>query len=143
MSAEAPTRKYDPLEEDFSWVSKHLPRALASQWHGTITPNGMHWTKEKRGRKGRKVVLSTVMMTGMVEQDGRRWLHLSFSHPGRLPTWTEFVAVKELFLGREAKAIQVIPPRSEHVNIHPHCLHLFECVDGDPLPDFTQQTGHI
>jgi hypothetical protein len=27
------------------------------------------------------------------------------------------------------------------VNIHPNCLHLFVCVDNDPLPDFTRGEG--
>jgi hypothetical protein len=28
-------------------------------------------------------------------------------------------------------------------NIHPNCLHLFCCLDGDPLPDFTGGMGTI
>jgi hypothetical protein len=44
--------------------------------------------------------------------------------------------VKELFIGGDRQAIQVMPPRSNHVNIH-EVLHLWHCLDGDGLPDFT------
>lgn len=80
----------------------------------------------------------TVIISESVELDGRRWLHFSTAFPNRLPTWDEFVATKETFLGAESKAIQVLAPRSQWVNINPHVLHLFECLDADPLPDFTR-----
>lgn len=76
--------------------------------------------------------------------DGKRWLHFSMSSKGRCPTWEELVEAKEAFLGTETKAIQVIPPRSEYVNIHPHVLHLWVEVNGrDGLPDFTDGTGSL
>ncbi len=28
-------------------------------------------------------------------------------------------------------------------NIHPNVLHLFVCLDGDPLPDFTRGKGSL
>jgi len=31
----------------------------------------------------------------------------------------------------------VVPPRSQYVNINPTVLHLWVCLDGDVLPDFT------
>ena len=50
---------------------------------------------------------------------------------------------KELFVGRDEFAYQVIPPRDQHVNIHPNVLHLWSCLDGSPLPDFTRGTGSL
>lgn len=77
------------------------------------------------------------------ELDGRVWLHVSASRGSRLPSYADLVEVKELFIGRERKAVQVFPSRAEHVNIHPHALHLWHCVDGDVLPDFTHGSGSL
>lgn len=85
----------------------------------------------------------TVIVSEDIEQDGRRWRHFSTAFPNRLPTWDEFVATKEAFLGAESKAIQVLAPRSQWVNINPYVLHLFECMDADPLPDFTRGLGTL
>lgn len=68
---------------------------------------------------------------------GELWAHLSVSAqvPARLPTWDELGWCKRYFLG-DRKAIQVLPPKAEYVNIHPHVLNLYACLDRDPLPDF-------
>lgn len=84
-----------------------------------------------------------VIASDAVEQDGRRWVHLSMSHPDHLPTWREVVAVRNAFLGPETRCIQIVPPASSHVNIHEFCLHLWHCHDGDALPDFTHGKGSI
>lgn len=70
------------------------------------------------------------------ERDGRRWMHLSISRSDRLPSWEELRDAKNELLGRHVKAIQVLPPEDEYVNIHPNVLHLWVCLDGDVLPDF-------
>jgi hypothetical protein len=78
----------------------------------------------------------SLIVTACREADGHLWVHLSVAGRDRLPTWPELVAVRDWIVGAEAKAIQVVPPRSEYVNLHPFCLHLWVCLDGDPLPDF-------
>jgi len=78
----------------------------------------------------------TVMVTAKRERDERRWLHVSVSHTSRLPDWKDLREVKDIFIGRERRALQVLPPESEYVNIHPRVLHLWCCLDGDGLPDF-------
>jgi hypothetical protein len=77
-----------------------------------------------------------VICTARVEADGQRWIHVSFARPDKVPTWADASRVKRVFVGEERKAVQVMPCVSEHVNFHPHCLHLFACLDRDPLPDF-------
>lgn len=77
-----------------------------------------------------------VTCSARTEADGKRWMHVSCGRPDRLPSWDELVLVKETFIGAERLAIQVIPPRAQHVNIHPNVLHLWCCLDGDPTPDF-------
>jgi hypothetical protein len=79
------------------------------------------------------VVLSCARHT-----DGRRWLHVSVSRRNQeVPSWAVMCEVKDLFIGHERTAIQVHPPREKWVNIHKGCLHLWCCLDGEILPDFT------
>jgi hypothetical protein len=77
-----------------------------------------------------------VICSARVEADGKRWMHVSASRPSRLPSWEDMRLVKDTFIGRERKAIQIMPPENEYVNLHQHVLHLWSCLDGDPLPDF-------
>jgi hypothetical protein len=77
-----------------------------------------------------------VLITGSVEEDGKRWLHVSCSHAQWLPSWEELRMVKDQFIGKERKAIVVLPVAAEHVSHHPYCLHLWHCADADPLPNF-------
>ena len=84
-----------------------------------------------------------VMISGGVYGDGRRWLHLSVSHRERVPDWDELKAVKSEFMGDRAHAVQVFPPKDQWVNDHPYCLHLWHCLDGEPLPDFRHIIGPI
>lgn len=67
--------------------------------------------------------------------DGTEWLHVSLSHRDRIPFYEELAKVKELFIGFEMEAIQIFPPKSEHVNHHPRTLHLWSKVDGRIVPD--------
>lgn len=78
----------------------------------------------------------SAIVTTSVERDKNVWLHVSVAHPSRLPTYVELQEVKDVFIGQNKKAIQVFPPRNEHVNLHPYCLHLWCCLSANPIPDF-------
>lgn len=82
-----------------------------------------------------------VLVSQSLESDDKVWLHVSMSRPTSLPSWGDVRRVKDAFIGRDAKAIQVLPKAAEYVNIHPNVLHLFHCLDGDVLPDFRRGTG--
>jgi hypothetical protein len=56
-----------------------------------------------------------------------RW-HISVSRPTRLPTWDELVEAAHALRPGVPFAIGV-PPRSWWINVHPHCLHLWELDD--------------
>ena len=58
------------------------------------------------------------------------WEHVSISTRRRTPNWVEMCFVKDLFWPDDEMVIQFHPPRSEYVNNHPFCLHLWRCVDG-------------
>ncbi len=57
------------------------------------------------------------------------WEHVSVSTPRRTPNWREMCFIKDLFWSEEEAVIQFRPPRSEYVNLHPYCLHLWRPVD--------------
>lgn len=54
---------------------------------------------------------------------------------GRCPTWEEMCWVKDLCWDAEECVVQYHPPKSEYVNHHPACLHLWKPVGaGVPRP---------
>jgi len=62
---------------------------------------------------------------------GLGWEHVSMAMKNRTPTWEEMCALKEIFWGDEELVVQYHPPKSEHVNLHPYCLHLWKKADGE------------
>jgi len=64
------------------------------------------------------------------------WEHVSVSLPCRTPNWAEMCFVKNLFWEDEEAVMQLHPPKSDYVNCHPNCLHLWRPIFTDiPLPD--------
>lgn len=110
--------------------------ALTRAWKCMMDGADGAWYVNKR--QGLKVIMSV-----SEENDGKLWAHVSCSRKGRVPDYRDLCSVKNLFLGPERKALHIFPPRSEHVNIHPTCLHLWCCLEDDGLPDFTAGTGSI
>lgn len=72
----------------------------------------------------------------VIASDGCGWEHVSVSRRDRCPTWDEMCQIKLLFWDDEDCVIQFHPPRSEYVNIHPNCLHLWRQIGVEtPMPD--------
>lgn len=66
------------------------------------------------------------------------WDHVSIvpANRDRAPTWEEMCFVKSLFWDDEEAVMQLHPPRSQWVNNHPNCLHLWRPVHLEiPMPD--------
>ncbi len=61
----------------------------------------------------------------VISSDGEGWEHVSVSFKTRCPTWEEMSFIKSLFWGDDDAVIQIHPPKSEHINNHKYCLHLF------------------
>jgi len=61
---------------------------------------------------------------------GVPWEHVSVSLPDRCPTWDEMDAVKRLFWDDSETVVQFHVARSEHINTHDYCLHLWRRSDG-------------
>jgi hypothetical protein len=63
------------------------------------------------------------------------WEHVSVSTRRRCPFWKEMCFVKSLFWDDEEAVMQLHPPKSDWVNNHNFCLHLWRPMDGQiPLP---------
>lgn len=62
--------------------------------------------------------------------DGMGWEHVSVSvisdKKERTPTWAEMCKVKNYFWDDTETVVQFHPPKSEYVNNHKHCLHLWK-----------------
>ena len=57
------------------------------------------------------------------------WEHVSVSHPQRTPSWDVMCKMKDLFFDDEEKVIQFHPKKSQYVNFHEHCLHMWRPVN--------------
>lgn len=59
----------------------------------------------------------------VIASNGDGWDHVSVSRRNRCPNWTEMEHIAGLFFKDDETAMQLHVPRSEHINLHPHCLH--------------------
>lgn len=113
-----------------SELRQYLPAVLPWDWRiYQQTEDGVVYARSNGMR---------VIVTCDRHEPSGWWMHVSCSMPNRLPNWDEYRAVKELFVGRERFAYQVLPPAKEYVNIHPNVLHMFCPLAGPQLPDFTR-----
>lgn len=72
-----------------------------------------------------------------IASDGMGWQHVSVSIEGdkRCPTWDMMCAVKDLFWEPEDWIVQFHPAKSQYVNNHPGCLHLWRPTEAElPKP---------
>lgn len=62
----------------------------------------------------------------VIASAGGGWDHVSVTRPcGKIPTWDEMCAIKEMFFLDNEVVVQYHPKKSEYVNIHTGCLHLW------------------
>lgn len=61
----------------------------------------------------------------VIWSSGEGWEHVSVSLKKRCPTWDEMCRIKNMFWNDEETVVQYHPPKSEYVNTHPYCLHLW------------------
>ena len=71
----------------------------------------------------------------IIASNGEGWDHVSVSRANHCPNWTEMSHIAQLFFKDDETAMQLHVPRSEHLNLHPHCLHWWRPHDGSiPKP---------
>lgn len=64
-------------------------------------------------------------MLRVVASNGGGWDHVSVSRHNRCPNWNEMEHVKRLFFKDDETAMQLHVPPSEHLSLHPFCLHIW------------------
>lgn len=72
-----------------------------------------------------------IMWTFERHGNGLYWIHFSCSHPDRYPTWDELKSAKEIFIGDDVWAYQVLPPEKHYMNLHDNCFHIWHCLNHD------------
>lgn len=135
----APFMSDDALLPERAWLRPFLSPVLPKGWErfpGNESGNAGSWRAAGAAGAGRGLA---VILSGAVELDGRRWIHVSVSRRDRVPSYEDLALIKRVFIGRDKRALQLFVPEAEHVNVHRFCLHLWHCLDGDGLPDFRAQ----
>lgn len=72
----------------------------------------------------------------LVAKEGEAGWHISMSHvnrngdPGRYPTWDELADAKERFTPDDVAMGMVCPRKTDYVNMHDTCLHLWQLPEG-------------
>lgn len=87
--------------------------------------NGVFFILGKKPRDDLKIIAS----------DGAGWDHVSVSKRYECPSWEEMCRIKELFWDDpEDCVVQFHPPKSQYVNNHLYCLHLWRPNNGLIVP---------
>jgi hypothetical protein len=143
ISTKIRTFEHEPLTSSWLFAQKEcslsnsisdvLPKVLPAGWTPISTdalPLPPEITRAFAFRDGLRVIAT-------IEDhypDGSVWLHVSFSYGNRLPNWQDLRAVKDLFIGKNRLAVQILPVEEDYVNRHPFTLHLYTRINGDTLP---------
>jgi hypothetical protein len=114
-------------------LEEHLPKVLPATWQRESDIYCEATGQLSAVFRSRWDLVALVSIDEM--SNGHRWLHVSLSMGKRLPTWSELKEVKNLFIG-DVLAVQVLPPKAQYVDCHPHTLHLWRCLNGPTLPGF-------
>lgn len=89
--------------------------------------SGPFRSDESYGNNGmftvKRAVGSRVLLC--VASDGMEWEHVSVSLDNRCPTWDEMCHIKGIFWDSDDLVVQMHPPKSDYVNRHKFCLHLW------------------
>lgn len=96
---------------------------LRDGWFATDNSDGFNGFFFVQGPKGARL---KIMSTDGIDPEVENWEHVSVSVEHRCPNWEEMCFVKDLFWDDEECVVQFHPPKSQYVNHHPYCLHLWK-----------------
>jgi len=101
------------------YVQARIPDEVAAKWGaytvGDLAGNGAFLVKSPTDGKPLLVIAS----------NGHGWDHISVSSKKRIPNWTEMEYVKRGFFEDDEVVMQLHVPIRDHINFHPHVLHLW------------------
>lgn len=92
---------------------------------------GDYGSPTKSGPQGAYVVLGPeqavlkIICADGKDEAAEMFEHVSVSARNRTPTWGEMQWVKEQFWEDHEVCFQVHPSKSQYVNHHPYCLHIW------------------
>jgi hypothetical protein len=66
--------------------------------------------------------------TLMVGQENGLW-HISIANQKRYPSWDELKFVRYRFCPDDITMVMILPPKSDYVDLHKWCFHLWEIKD--------------
>lgn len=69
----------------------------------------------------------------IIASQGEDWDHISVSRANRCPNWPEMEYIKRMFFKDDETAMQLHVPATDHINVHPYCLHLWR-PQSEPIP---------
>ena len=96
---------------------------------------GMLASDESYGNNGLFLIPHESYELQVIASDGEGWEHVSVSLPTRTPSWKQMCYIKSLFWEDQDCVVQYHPPKSEYVNNHNYCLHLWKPIGQEiPLP---------
>lgn len=105
-------------------ITKHNQHHMFDTTHLISKPNPDEgaFLLPKQGKKDGKYFLCIV-------SSGMGWDHVSVSIPTerRTPTWEEMCYIKHVFFKDDEVVVQYHPAKSDYVNNHEYCLHLWRC----------------
>lgn len=90
---------------------------------------GPYATEDSDRFRGRFRLTIKGMRVIVLASDGMGWKHVSVSlrdYPHTTPSWEMMCEIKDLFWEPQDWVIQFHPAKSEYVNTHPGCLHLWQ-----------------
>lgn len=96
---------------------------------------GVMGSDDSFGNNGLFIIPHTTYELQVIASDGEGWEHVSVSLRNRAPNWEQMSYIKSLFWDDEDCVVQYHPPKSEYVNNHNFCLHLWRPIDKEiPMP---------
>jgi len=77
----------------------------------------------------------TIRGLRIIAATGGGWDHVSVSHRERIPRWHEMSYIHSLFFEENELTWQYHMPVADHINCHPHTLHIWRKWNFDmPVP---------
>lgn len=122
--------------------------AVNLNWHDVLSAAGWKVHQVRRyGPAGASCLITapvnragSLIISESDYPDSDDWIiHASLAFETADPEYADLALIHRAVFGRKRWSYQVFAPESDHVNIHPHALHLWGRVDGKPmLPNFGQ-----
>jgi hypothetical protein len=129
VQSEPPVKDETPTAMSATCLEKLM---RANRWR---VRTGKYASEDSAGWNGVFLVPIDGEIYNVMIGDGMGFRHLSVTNAQKkkLPDWTTMCRLKDMFFSEDSWVVQYHPPKEEHVNFHPFCLHLWESID-EPMP---------